>query len=45
MSFQIVVESVQDLSNGFFFYTIKFIFDDTLIKGQRINKLLDSLNK
>ena len=22
---------------------IKFIFDDTLIKGQRINKLLDSL--
>ncbi len=24
---------------------IKFIFDDTLIKGQRINKLLDSLNK
>ena len=24
---------------------IKFIFDDTLIKGQRINKLLDSLNQ
>ena len=24
---------------------IKFVFDDTLIKGQRISKLLDSLNR